>query len=166
MKNNQNEKDFRTLTKLSAVKAIDNALECNEDVEMHTEETQTSIVQHEKEFLGKKIQRSPIENFTHSNNLGAMNCNEIDIENNKFNSDIDMIFKYAENNPFHFISVYAQKFHWPYPIIDTFNIENQEEPGIPFFKTAISVKNNTFRGEGIGPQKRLSKSKIILFLQF
>jgi hypothetical protein len=73
-----------------------------------------------------------------------------------------MIMEYAENiHPFKLVIEFSQKFKWPYPEIDTFPIKNNENSEVPLFKTAISVKNNSFKGEAIGMTKKVSKSNLI-----
>jgi hypothetical protein len=112
-------------------------------------------------YLGRKIRRDPGEfakEFAVKHTLGNIKCHDIDLISEKYNDDIQMIMKYAESvHPFKLVIEFCQKFKWPSPEIDTFSIAKDEK--FPMFKTTISVKNNTFRGEATGAQKKVSKSK-------
>jgi hypothetical protein len=116
------------------------------------------------QLLGKKTFRDPMEyakTLTKKHDLGNLKCEDIILDNDKYDKDIDMVMKYANSqHPFKLIIEFCQKFKWPSPEIDTFDIGTNENPQ---FKTTISINYNKFRGEAIGAQKKTSKSKLIIY---
>jgi hypothetical protein len=114
------------------------------------------------ELLGKKTFRDPNEyakTLTKKHSLGNLKCEDVILDNDKYDKDIEMVMKYAESaHPFKLVIEFCQKFKWSSPEIDTYNIGTDENPQ---FKTTISIKNNTFKGEALGIQKKSSKSKLI-----
>lgn len=165
MNDTPTENDYSQISKDFAGKISENVrklFQGEQEIETETlndDDVIASAIQ-PREFLGKKMQRSPgsQKKLLQEKKLGNMKCDEIDLENDKYNDDLQIIFKYAEENPFKVVLEFSQKFHWAYPMVDTFEITNEEDPEVPLFKTAISLKNNTFRGEGVGLQKKLAKS--------
>lgn len=117
------------------------------------------------QLLGKKTCRDPMEyakTLTKKHDLGNIKCEDIILDNDKYDKDIEMVMKYANSqHPFKLIIEFCQKFKWPLPEIDTFEIGTNENPE---FKTTISIKNNKFRGEALGAQKKTAKSNLIIYL--
>lgn len=116
-------------------------------------------------LLGRKVYRDPsdaIRELADKHKLGNMKCQQVQLNDDKYLDDIQMIMKYAEEvHPFKLVIEFCQKFKWPAPEIDTFtvNSDKQDPSQPPVFKTTISVKNNTYKGEALGATKKLSKSK-------
>lgn len=112
-----------------------------------------------QELLGKKTFRDPQEYAKIlAKKHGDMKCEDIILDNDKYDKDIEMVMKYADSvHPFKVVIEFCQKFKWPSPEIDTFNIGTNENPQ---FKTTISIKNNTFKGEAVGVQKKIAKSTL------
>jgi hypothetical protein len=116
------------------------------------------------EFLGKKINRDPNTEekkiLLKKHNMGNISCDQIALSDEKYDDDIKMIINFAnEGHPFQIVIQFCQKFKWPMPEIDTFAVKNNDNPEVPIFKTTISVKSNTFKGEATGHTKKSSKSK-------
>jgi hypothetical protein len=123
-------------------------------------------------FIGKKSYRHPndeIKEILSKHNIGNFNCEEIILSDEKYDQDIKMIINWAEeNHPFKLVIEFCQKFKWPLPetfILNTKSIDigqmvdKADTSEAPLFKTTISVKNNTFKGEALGLTKKISKSK-------
>ena len=111
-----------------------------------------------QDLLGKKSYRDPNEyakTLTKKHTLGDINCEDVILDNDKYDKDIEMVMKYAESaHPFKVVIEFCQKFKWSTPEIETYNIGTNESPQ---FKTTISIKNNTFKGEAVGVQKNYPK---------
>jgi hypothetical protein len=94
--------------------------------------------------------------LTKKHGLGNLKCDEVVLEEDKYDDDIHLVMKYADSvHPFKLVIEFCQKFKWSHPQIDTFSIGTNENP---MFKTTISVKNNKYKGEAEGNQKKVSKS--------
>lgn len=118
----------------------------------------TLRIYNEKREKENKVDNHPgekLRNFAEKHTLGDIRCDNITLNTEQYTDDIQMIMKYAESvHPFKLVIEYCQKFKWPMPEIDTFPLKSNT----PLFKTTISVKNNFYKGEAVGIQKRLSKS--------
>lgn len=115
-------------------------------------------------ILGKKINRDPNSEekkiLINNRNIGNISCNQFALNDENYDEDIKMILNFAnEGHPIQIVTQFCQKFKWTMPEIDSFAIKNNENPEVPIFKTTISVKNDTYKGEGSGHTKKSSKSK-------
>jgi hypothetical protein len=116
-----------------------------------------------EKLIGKKSYRHPndeIYEILKKHKIGNFNCEEVILSDEKYDQDIKMIISWAEeNHPFKLVIEFCQKFKWAHPETYTLNTKSSDIVEAPLFKTTISVKNNTFKGEALGLTKKISKSK-------